>query len=190
MADTEMTIDKIGVSPTNQHVIILKEKEGERHLPIWILQAGADAIEIKLQNVDLARPMTHDLICRFADIAGWKISSAKIYRLQNDTFYAVLVIDSSGKRFEVDCMPSDAIAVSVRTHAPIFVAEEVLKKAGFLIDRETGNPIPMNQSAPSGKTDSKTKVTIPGIKCYRCDSIRVHPVYRDKKVCDDCGLIM
>lgn len=144
MTDIEMTIDSIRVSQmNNRHVIILKEKEGNRFLPMWTDQTGADAISTTLQNVDLGRPMTHDLLCAFADIAGLKISSAKICKLEieEECFYAVLAIDFSGKRFEVDCRPSDAIAVAVRTQAPIFAAEEVLKRGGVFIDPETGKPI-------------------------------------------------
>jgi bifunctional DNase/RNase len=192
MADIEMTMDSIRVSLMNyQHVMVLKERKGERILPIWTGQAEADAIQVKLTGMDLAlaRPMTHDLMCTFADIAGWKITSAKIYRLENDCFYAVLVIDSSGKRFEVDCRPSDAIAVAIRTQAPIFAAEEVLEKAGILIERETGKPLQAKESVTLGEIDNKDKIKLPGIRCHRCDSDRVYPAYSDRKVCDNCGLI-
>ncbi len=168
MADIEMTIDSVRVSLMNsQHVVILKEKGGERYLPLWIGPVEADAIQVKRDGVFLARPMTHDLMCTFADIAGWKISSARIERFQTDTFYAALVVDSSGKRFEVDCRPSDAIAVSVRMHAPIFVAEEVLKKAGTLIDRETGKPIPISPQKEGGATGVQPKVSEEELSAFK-----------------------
>lgn len=140
MANIEMVIDSIRVSLMNyQRVVILKEKEGERYLPCWIGPAEADAIAVKMQNVSIPRPLTHDLVCGIANIAGLKIKSVIINKLEMDTFYAKLVLVSSNKSYEIDCRPSDALAVAVRVGAPIFADEKVLRKAAILLDEE-GKP--------------------------------------------------
>jgi len=142
MADIEMVIDSIRVSLMNyQRVVILKEKEGERFLPCWIGPAEADAIRIKLQSVAVPRPLTHDLLCNITNIAGLKIKSAIINELKKDTFYAKLVLITHDKSYEVDCRPSDALAIAVRMGAPIFADEKVLKKAGVCLDEETSKPV-------------------------------------------------
>ena len=142
MANVEMTIDSIRISLMNyQHVVILKEKETDRYLPIWVGPTEADAIAVKLQDVPIPRPLTHDFLCNIIEITGCKVKSTIISELDNDTFYSKLLIAAHDKSYEVDCRPSDGIAVAVRANAPIFAAEEVLKKAGIVLDRETGKPI-------------------------------------------------
>jgi len=146
MGDIEMVIDSIRVSMVNyQHVVILKEKELDRYLPIWIGPAEADAISVKLENIDLTRPLTHDFLCNIIELTGFEVKSVTISELDNDTFYSKLLIASHDRSHEVDCRPSDAIAVAVRANAPIFAAEEVLKKAGIFLDRETGKPISQSE---------------------------------------------
>ena len=138
----EMTIDSIRVSLMNyQRVVILKEKSADRYLPIWIGPAEADAIAVKLQGVNVPRPLTHDLLCLIVDTLGAKINSIIVTDLKNDTFYAKIALDVDGGQMEVDSRPSDALALAVRVEAPIFVEEPVLDKAGILLDKETGKPI-------------------------------------------------
>ncbi|MBI2304627.1 MAG: bifunctional nuclease family protein [Chloroflexi bacterium] len=135
----EMTIDSIRVSLMNyQRVVILKEKESDRYLPIWIGPAEADAIAIKLQNVPVARPLTHDLLGYVISALGATVSSIIVNDLLNDTFYARIIMDADGKHMEVDCRPSDAIALAVRTGVPIFAEESVMDKAGIVLDHESG----------------------------------------------------
>lgn len=142
MALVEMTIDSIRVSLMNyQRVVILKEKESERYLPIWIGPAEADAIAVKLQGVAVPRPLTHDLLNTVIDSLGSKIESIVVTDLLNDTFYAKLMINSGGNQLEIDSRPSDALALAVRTEVPIFAEESVLEKAGIMLDKETGKPI-------------------------------------------------
>ena len=230
----EMTIDSIRVSLMNyQHVVILREKASDRYLPIWIGPAEADAISIKLQNVDLTRPMTHDLlknaIFALESTSGTVVSKVVVNDLRSDTFYAQIIFEStdgpkqvkvklpsesssrkgydnnswisiiwqgkehklktinewqeSGDRFieavnddglmfvlrfdksaeqwlltkiKLDSRPSDAIALAVRVTVPIYVDEAVLDKAGIILDKETGKPIPIDKS--SDKPGSKGKV--------------------------------
>ena len=138
----EMTIDSIRVSLMNyQRVVILKEKMADRYLPIWIGPAEADAIAVKLQGVNVPRPLTHDLLGSVIDTLGARINSIIVTDLKNDTFYAKIALDVDGGQMEVDSRPSDALALAVRVEAPIFVEETVLDKAGILLDKETGKPI-------------------------------------------------
>ena len=144
MAEIEMVIDSIRVSLMNyQRVVILKEKKGERYLPIWIGTAEADAIAVKMQGVSVPRPLTHDLLCSIANTAGLKIKSVIMNKLEKDTHFAKLVVTSGDRSYEIDCRPSDALAVAVREGAPIFASEKVLARAGILLDSETGRPVGM-----------------------------------------------
>jgi len=138
----EMTIDSIRVSLMNyQRVVILKEKMAERYLPIWIGPAEADAIAVKLQGVDVPRPLTHDLLHSVIDALGATISSIIVSDLKNDTFFAKIILNVDGGQLEVDCRPSDALALAVRAEVPIYAEETVLDKASILLDKETGKPI-------------------------------------------------
>jgi len=143
----EMTIDSIRVSPMNyQRVVILKEKDSDRYLPIWIGPAEADAIAVKLQDLSVPRPLTHDLLRTVIDTLGGSVKHILVSDLQNDTFYAKITIQSNGDSKEIDCRPSDAVALAVRVQVPIFVEEAVLDKAGVLLDKETGKPIPLDDA--------------------------------------------
>ncbi len=138
----EMTIDSIRVSLMNyQRVVILKERMAERYLPIWIGPAEADAIAVKLQDVNVPRPLTHDLLSSVIDNLGATVNSIIVNDLKNDTFYAKIILNVDGGVIEVDSRPSDALALAVRVEAPIYVDETVLDKAGILLDQETGKPI-------------------------------------------------
>jgi len=138
----EMTIDSIRVSLMNyQRVVILKEKIADRYLPIWIGPAEADAIAVKLQDVTVPRPLTHDLLRSVIDALGATINSIIVSELKNDTFYAKIVLNVDGRQMEVDSRPSDALALAVRADVPIYAEEVVLDKAGILLDKETGKPI-------------------------------------------------
>jgi bifunctional DNase/RNase len=131
----EMSIESIRVSLVNyQRVVILKEKGAERYLPIWIGPAEADAIAVRLQEVAVARPLTHDLLRSVIDALGAQINCVIVNDLTNDTFYARLLLDVDGKSVEIDSRPSDAIALAVRADVPIFAEESVLDKAGVVLD--------------------------------------------------------
>ena len=138
----EMTIDSIRVSLMNyQRVVILKEKTAKRYLPIWIGPSEADAIAVKLQGVTVPRPLTHDLLGSVIDSLGGALDSIIVSDLKSDTFYAKIILNVDGQQVEIDSRPSDALALAVRTDAPIFAEEAVLDKAGILLDEETGKPI-------------------------------------------------
>ncbi|MBM3942023.1 MAG: bifunctional nuclease family protein [SAR202 cluster bacterium] len=146
----EMTIDSIRVSPMNyQRVVILREKNADRYLPIWIGPAEADAIAVKLQDLSVPRPLTHDLLRTVIDTLGGTIKHIYVNDLHNDTFFAKIIIQVNGAEKEIDSRPSDAMALAVRAQVPIFADEAVLDKAGILLDKETGKPL-----AP-GETEAK-----------------------------------
>ena len=125
-----MTIESIRVSLMNyQRVVILKEKSSDRYLPIWIGPAEADAIAVQLQEVSVARPLTHDLLRSVIDTLGAVVNHVLVNDLSNDTFYARIVLDVNGGSMEIDSRPSDAIALALRTRAPILVEENVIDSA-------------------------------------------------------------
>ncbi len=133
----EMSIDSIRVSLMNyQRVVILKVKDSDRYLPIWIGANEADAIALKLQNMEVPRPLTHDLLGSVIESLGAKVAHILVSDLADDTFYAKIALDHNGERTEIDSRPSDAIALAVRASAPIFVEDSVIAKAGVQMDKE------------------------------------------------------
>jgi bifunctional DNase/RNase len=133
----ELTIESIRVSLMNyQRVVILKEKESDRYLPIWIGPAEADAIAVRLQEVSVARPLTHDLLRSIIDSLGASVDYVIVNDLSNDTFFARIMLQIDGRVMEIDSRPSDAIALAVRVQVPIYADESVLEKAGVKLDQE------------------------------------------------------
>jgi bifunctional DNase/RNase len=129
----EMTVDSVRVSLTNQQrIIVLKEKTAERFLPIWIGPYEAEAITLALQELEVARPQTHDLIRNI--LAGLKarLVRVEVTALREDVYYGSLVIEVNDEIVMVDSRPSDAFALAVRYHTPILVAESVLEQAAIL----------------------------------------------------------
>ncbi|PKB66854.1 MAG: hypothetical protein BZY82_04595 [SAR202 cluster bacterium Io17-Chloro-G3] len=148
----EMVIDSIRVSLMNyQRVVILKEKNADRYLPIWVGPAEADAIAVRLQEVSVPRPLTHDFLGSVISTLGAGVSRIVVSDLENDTFYAKVVLHLDSRNVEVDCRPSDAMALAVRVEAPIYVEDEVLERAGIILDKETGKPIIPGDDEGGGK---------------------------------------
>jgi bifunctional DNase/RNase len=128
----EVIIDSIRISlVSQQRIVVLKEIDGERQLPIWIGPCEADAITVELQDVRVARPLTPDLLKTVIDTMGGKVSHILVKELNDTVFHARLFIDQGGEVLEIDCRPSDAIALAVRVKAPIFIAPEVMEVAGI-----------------------------------------------------------
>ena len=149
MANMEMTIDSIRLSEMNdQRVLILKEKDRDRYLPIWIGPAEGDAIAITLNKVSVSRPLTHDLACAAIDALGGRVESVVIYGLENETFHAKMVIRSKEWQKEIECRPSDGMAIAVRAGAPILADAEVLDRAGVAMGSagESSGPPPEGMS--------------------------------------------
>jgi len=140
----EVTIDSVRVSlMSQQRVVILKEVGSDRFLPIWIGPYEAEAITIRLQELEIIRPLTHDLLRNVIRELQGTIVRIVINDLRDDVFYARIFIERDGKQLEIDSRPSDAIALAVRANVPIFVAERVMDEAGAVpeqdIDSAAGN---------------------------------------------------
>ncbi len=158
----EMIIDSIRVSPMNNlRAVILKEKTAERYLPIWIGPAEADAIAVKLHKVEVQRPLSHDLLTSIIDALGAKVESIVINDLKDDAFYAKINLIVQDRQIEIDSRPSDALALTLRVGAPIFAEEEVLDKAGILLDKESGKPVlPRGKTAETSNSNQVSKVEL------------------------------
>ena len=126
----EVKIESIRVSLMSQHrVVILKELESNRYLPIWIDPYVADAITIHLQEQQSPRPLTHDLALKIVDELGGKVDRIIVSELKNDVFYASVILKVGDREIVVDARPSDAIALGVAGDVPIYVEEHVLEAA-------------------------------------------------------------
>ena len=133
----EMNVEFVRVSMQNYNrVVILKEKESERYLLIWIGPSEAEAIAMRLGDVQPPRPQTHDLLRNVIEALDSRVSYVVVNDLNNDTFYARIVLEHNGQTVEVDSRTSDAIALAVRAQVPIYADESVLDRAGIFIDRE------------------------------------------------------
>src|SRR5262245_64976417 len=116
---------------SNRHVVILKEKERERYLPIWIGPWEASSIAMRLQGLTPERPLTHDLFATTLEELGVRVDRVVISDLADETFHARLILEGAGRHVEVDARPSDALALAVRTGVRIFAADSVLDQAGL-----------------------------------------------------------
>ena len=136
----ELEIESIRVrQETQQRAVVLKVKDSDLYLPIFIGQFEVEAIRFKLMNVEVERPMTHDLLGSVIDDLGGTIHSIVVSELKNDTFFAKIVIDTNGTLIEIDARPSDALALAVRSEAPIYAEDDVVEKAGVSLDFEREN---------------------------------------------------
>jgi len=133
----ELEIESIRVrQETQQRAVVLKVKDSDLYLPIFIGQFEVEAIRFKLMGVEVQRPMTHDLLGSIIGDLGGTIHSIVVSELKNDTFFAKIVIDSNGTLIEIDARPSDALALAVRSEAPIYAEDEVVEKAGVSLEFE------------------------------------------------------
>ena len=147
----EMSVEFVRVSMQNYNrVVILKEKESERYLLIWIGPSEAEAIAMRLGDVQPPRPQTHDLLRNIIEQLDAQVSYVLVNDLNNDTFYARIVLDQNGRTVEIDSRTSDAIALAVRAQVPIYAEESVLDRAGILLDRENEDVVTPTPSLGSG----------------------------------------
>jgi bifunctional DNase/RNase len=133
----EMTVESVRVHMlSTQHVVILKDTERERFLPIWIGPWEANAIAMKLQGLTPERPLTHDLFASVLEELGATVREVVIADLADETFHARILLDAGGTLHEIDSRPSDALALAVRTGVRIYAAESVLDRAGVEADTD------------------------------------------------------
>ena len=128
----ELVLSKIKIDENrSEQVIVLKEREGARFLPVVIGIAEVNAIKLKLSGIEPPRPLTHDLLLTTIRELGAQLKEIHIDKLENNTFYAKLVLSRDGSgEVKVDARPSDSVAIALRAGAPIYCAEEVLNEAG------------------------------------------------------------
>ncbi len=145
----EMTVDHVRVNiPGNQRVVVLKGKDVNRYLPIWVGQAEGDSIALSLQGQNPNRPMTHDLTDSIIRGLGAAVTRAVVSEMREDTFISQVALESNGSTFEADSRPSDAIALAVRSGAPIFAAADVVDRAEVDFDPATGEPTAPSRAWP------------------------------------------
>ncbi|HMN48776.1 MAG TPA: DUF151 domain-containing protein [Ignavibacteriaceae bacterium] len=121
------------------YAILLKEIDGSRRLPIIIGAFEAQAIALEMEGIKPPRPLTHDLLKQLVDNLGASVTEVIVNELKDNTFYAKIVLEVSGLTNEIDARPSDAIALAVRTYAPIYVSEAVMESAAFIPSDENEN---------------------------------------------------
>ena len=132
-------MDVVGVRvelPSNQPIVLLREKDGSRYLPIWIGANEATAIAIALEGIQPPRPLTHDLMRSVIDAVGALAVRVVITEMRDSVFYADLALDVSGKEIQISSRPSDAIALAVRTGTPVFTISGVLEEAGVHFEED------------------------------------------------------
>ncbi|OGO25215.1 MAG: hypothetical protein A2W33_09840 [Chloroflexi bacterium RBG_16_52_11] len=128
----EVVIDSIRVSlMSQQRIVILREADAERYLPIWIGIYEAEAITIALQNVEVVRPLTHDLMRNIFTALNARILRVEVSALREDTFFGNIIAEVDGQTMNIDARPSDALNLAVRAHVPILVSRSVLDSAGI-----------------------------------------------------------
>jgi len=128
--EIEMTIKGLMIDPiTNMPIVILKDKAGDRVLPIWVGVFEANAIALQIENIATPRPMTHDLIKNILTEIEADVQRIVVSDLRDNTFYAMIYLDRDGETIAIDARPSDAIALALRTRAPIFVEDSVVESA-------------------------------------------------------------
>jgi len=151
----EVQIDSVRVHlMTPQRLVVLKQVGSERYLPIWVGPYEAEAITVALQEVEMVRPLTHDLLKNVFGAFNARITRIEIVKLQNEIFYGSIIAEVNGQEVHVDSRPSDAIALSVRAHVPILVHHTVMEEAGIVPEQdmpeETETP-EKNEPAPLTK---------------------------------------
>ena len=143
-----MKVKSLMMDPVTQTpIVILRDPSGKAILPIWVGLFEANAIALKLENVETPRPMTHDLLRAVLESMQASVERISITDLKDSTFYASVLLRCNGKEFKVDSRPSDAIALALRADAPIFVSKEVIKKASR----------PDSDGAPAPELDDESR---------------------------------
>ncbi len=156
----EVQIDSVRVHlMTPQRLVVLKQMDSERYLPIWVGPYEAEAITVALQEVEMVRPLTHDLLKNVFGAFNARITRIEIVKLQNEIFYGSIIADLNGTEVNVDSRPSDAIALSVRAHVPILVHSSVMDEAGIIPEQDMpeGEVEPDQKSEPAPMTEESTE---------------------------------
>ncbi|MGC4190320.1 MAG: bifunctional nuclease family protein [Thermomicrobiales bacterium] len=152
----EATVESIRVSLITQHrVVILKELEGDRHLPIWIGAYEAEAIAMELQGINATRPLPYDLMQTMLADLGVHVDRVVIADLNDQVYFAHIVLDQDGRSIDIDSRPSDAIALAVRVGCRILVDDAIMERAGVAVDDDEFD-IDSTLTQSSGIQDAET----------------------------------
>lgn len=158
----EVVIDSVRVSLMSpQRIVILREKYAERYLPVWVGPYEAEAITVALQEIEMIRPLTHDLLRNVFTTFNAVIVRIEIVSLQDDIFFGSIIAEVNGKTTAIDSRPSDAIALAVRAHVPIWVSQDVLDTAGILPERDMQTeepPVSPPVEGPEGGAKDRLEV--------------------------------
>ena len=128
----EVVIDSVRVSLMSpQRVVVLRQTDAERFVPIWVGPYEAEAITVALQEIEMIRPLTHDLLKSLFSTFNAKIKRVEIVSLREEIFFGNIVAEANGQEVNIDSRPSDAIALAVRAHVPIYIHQSVLDEAGI-----------------------------------------------------------
>jgi bifunctional DNase/RNase len=137
-----MVVDKVGLDvESEQAIVLLRDVQGNTMLPIWVGPAEATAIALSIQGMKASRPLTCDLLMEVVEQLEAKVVMVLVTELKEQTYYARLVLGRAGGSVEVDCRPSDGIALALRADAPIYVSEAVLAEAGVPSDQDSTGPV-------------------------------------------------
>jgi bifunctional DNase/RNase len=139
---------------SQQRIVILRERNADRYLPIWIGVYEAESITIALQEVEVARPLTHDLLKNVFNQLNARVLRVEVVALRDDTFYGNIVVEANGRILNIDARPSDALAVAVRAHVQILVARPVMEAAGILPEEDLQEQA-ADQGEPSAEPEAE-----------------------------------
>ena len=155
----EVVIDSVRVSLMSaQRVVVLRQTDEQRFLPIWVGPYEAESITVALQEVEVSRPMTHDLLKNLFNLLNAKLLRVEINSMKEDIFYGNLVAEADGKTLNIDSRPSDAVALAVRAHVPILVSRVVMDEAGIVPEHDLqldGGDLPAD--VPLSESPAETK---------------------------------
>lgn len=144
----EVVIDSVRVSLTNQQrIVVLREVNAERYLPIWIGPYEAESITVALQEIEVARPQTHDLLKNVIGNLNGRLLRIEVVSLKDEVFFGNLVVEANGHVLNIDSRPSDALALAVRSHVPILVSKDVMDAAGVEPEDDMRSQKPPSQAA-------------------------------------------
>jgi len=151
----EVVIDSIRVSlMSQQRIVILRQADAERYLPIWIGTYEAEAIKLSLQEVEVARPLTWDLLKNVFGALNGRVVRVEVIALKDDTFYGNIVVEADGRVINIDSRPSDALALAVRAHVPILVATSIMDTAGITPEED------LQQEGAGSKTEKMSEAEV------------------------------
>ncbi|GAB4503222.1 MAG: bifunctional nuclease family protein [Anaerolineales bacterium] len=151
----EVAIDSVRVGLMSpQRVVVLRQLDAPRFIPIWVGPFEAEAITVALQEIEMVRPLTHDLLKNVFGMLNARIKRVEIVALREEIFFGNIVAEVNGEEMNIDARPSDAIALAVRVHAPIYVHKSVMEEAGIVPETDM-------QSASNVPSDSATGETHP-----------------------------